>query len=62
MQQLTITATMQDGTAIVETAADFGAFVDLVLSFRRDSDVARLTWRLEDAPAAQRSATAAGQW
>ncbi len=50
MPPVTITATMATGEQIVERAADFGRFVDLVLSFRRDPDVARLVWAVDDPP------------
>jgi hypothetical protein len=51
MQQLvTIVATMQDGTVIVEHTGDFGEFVGLALGFRRDPDCVRLVWRVEPVP------------
>lgn len=48
MQAITVTATMQDGTAITETTRDFSRFVALVLSFRRDSEVCSVTWTVEE--------------
>lgn len=50
MPRVTITATMADGTILVEQAADFGRYLDLVLGFRRDPDCRRLTWRVEPRP------------
>jgi hypothetical protein len=38
---------MQDGTVITEQADSFSRFADLVLGFRADPDVARLTWAVE---------------
>jgi len=53
MQTVTIFATMRPDTAggpcvvLVERTSDFGQFVSLVLSFRRDPDCVRLVWRVE---------------
>jgi hypothetical protein len=50
MHPVTVTATMATGEEIAERVAEFGRFLDLVLSFRRDPDVARLIWALDDPP------------
>ena len=42
--QATVTAVMAGGQAITEQAADFVAFVDLLLGFRKDAGVRRVTW------------------
>ena len=43
---VTVTATMADGTVLVEEAADFNVYLDLVLPLRRDPDVAELRWEV----------------
>jgi len=43
-QRVLIQAVMLDGTIIRDEARNFETFTGLVLGFRRDPDVARLTW------------------
>jgi hypothetical protein len=52
-QRVLFQAVMEDGTIIRDEACTFEAFTGLALGFRRDSDVARLTWTvlLETPPA-----------
>lgn len=50
-QTVTITATMADGSIIVERTDDFGQYAGMVLGFRRDPDVCRVRWHVtEDDP------------
>jgi hypothetical protein len=44
VQPITIEARMVVPSAIRETVADFGAFVGLVLGFRRDPECVRIAW------------------
>jgi hypothetical protein len=41
-----VTAEMLDGTLITEEVVGLDAFIEMVLSFRRDAEVIRLTWKL----------------
>ncbi len=48
-EQVTITATMVDGTCIVETTSHFGEFASIVLAFKRDPDTLRVVWHVAPA-------------
>jgi hypothetical protein len=53
-QRVLLQAVMQDGTIIRDEATRFEDFTALVLGFRRDPDVARLTWTvLVETPATE---------
>lgn len=51
MAQTTIVAEMIDGTCLVEHVTAFEAFTALVLGYRRDPEVVRLTWHANGRPA-----------
>ncbi len=51
--RVTIVAEMADGGCIVEHVAAFEDFTGLVLGFRRDADVVRLTWHATPEPPAE---------
>jgi hypothetical protein len=61
MRQATIVAEMADGGCVVEHVAAFEEFTALVLGFRRDPDVRRLSWHRTPAPAAE-ELREAGVW
>lgn len=50
MQQIVVRAEMVDGSVIEEAAHSFFAFTGLVLGFRKDADVRRITWEEDASP------------